>query len=31
MPGPTFRGFVVGGLIGVILHLIVRFILGNLV
>jgi hypothetical protein len=31
MSGPTFRGFVVGGLIGVILHLIVRFILANLV
>jgi hypothetical protein len=31
MSSPIFRGFLIGGLIGVILHLIVRFILGNLV
>lgn len=31
MSSPTVRGALIGGIVGVILHLIVRFILGNLV
>ena len=31
MTSPTVRGALIGGVVGVILHLIVRFILGNLV
>ena len=31
MSSPTIRGALIGGVVGVILHLIVRFILGNLV
>jgi hypothetical protein len=31
MSSPTVRGLLIGGIVGIILHLIVRFILGNLV